>query len=276
MKPFVLVAISAALLLTPSDDDNVYVTSTGRRCPPSGTARSDKVKKLNIDKSRNTAPKVEDIDTDVSLAVILAPGDDENRFDSKRGATITGYVIDVRHGGKESCNCEATAPEDTDTHIELALSSNAPPTQRVIVEVTPRLRRQKKQEGIDWSSEALSGKLRGKWVKVTGWLLFDFMHVKEAENTYPGGRDNWRATCWEIHPITNIEVLASRPADVPEIPPQALAAFHRAHARELQRNEDRRKAVEQSIKRHFEGLAPEELKEIEEEQKEVREQRKER
>lgn len=276
MKPLLFVAVSAALLLTPSDDDNIYVTSTGDPCKPEGTARSDKVKKLNIDKSRNTAPKAGDIDADVSLAVMLAPGDDEQRFDGKRGATITGYVIEVRHGGKESCNCEATAPEDTDTHIELALSANAPPTQRVIVEVTPRLRRQMKQQGVDWSTEALSRKLRGKWVKVTGWLLFDFMHVKQAENTYPGGRENWRATCWEIHPITNIEVLGGRPADVQEIAPEALGAFHRAHVRELQRNETRRKAVEQSIQRHYDGLTAEEKKEIEEEQKEVREQRKER
>lgn len=276
MKSLVLLAISMALLQTPSDNGKDYVTSTGKPCPPQGTARSDKVKQLNVAKNRETAPGNDEIDADVSLAIILAPGDDEDRFDSKSGASITGYVIDVRHGGKESCNCEAAAPQDVDTHIELALSAKAPPTQRVIVEVTPRLRRQMKARGVDWSTEALTKQLRGKWVKVTGWLLFDFMHVEEAENTNPGGDGNWRATCWEIHPITRIEALAGRPPQTPEIDPAVITAFHGARVRQLNRNQESKKAVQQAIQRHREGLSPEEKKEIEEERDEIKKERKER
>ena len=46
--------------------------------------------------------------------------------------------------------------------------------------------------------------------------MFDTMHLNQAENTNPGGDKNWRATCWEIHPVTAIKV--STP------PPMAAAA----------------------------------------------------
>lgn len=276
MKPLVLLAISMALLQTPSDNGKNYIMSNGDPCPPEGTAHSAKVKQLNVAKNRETPPNGNQIDADISLAVMLAPGDDEDRFDSQRGAVIAGYVIAVRPGGKESCNCEAKSPVDRDTHIELALSPRAPPTQRVIVEVSPRLRHKMKAKGDDWSTEALTKKYRGKWVKVTGWMLFDFMHVEEAENTNPGGPDNWRATCWEIHPITSIAELPSRPPQTPEIDPAVLAAFHGARVRQLKRSEASRKAVQQTIQRHRDGLEPEELKEIEEERNEIRKERKER
>lgn len=32
-------------------------------------------------------------------------------------------------------------------------------------------------------------------------------HADESENTAPGARGNWRATAWELHPVTAIEVL---------------------------------------------------------------------
>jgi hypothetical protein len=42
-------------------------------------------------------------------------------------------------------------------------------------------------------------------------MLFDMERQDESENTAPGGERNWRATAWEIHPITSIEVV-QRPA----------------------------------------------------------------
>ena len=32
-------------------------------------------------------------------------------------------------------------------------------------------------------------------------------HAQESENLSPGGAQNWRATGWEIHPVTGITVL---------------------------------------------------------------------
>jgi hypothetical protein len=77
---------------------------------------------------------------------------------------------------------------------------------RVVVEVTPRLREKIKADGVDWSTKALRSKLLGRWVTFTGWLLFDEEHASQAENTNPGRPRNWRATAWEIHPVTQIDV----------------------------------------------------------------------
>jgi hypothetical protein len=47
----------------------------------------------------------------------------------------------------------------------------------------------------------------GHWVQFEGWLYFDLGHATEAENTAPGNPENWRATAWELHPVTKITVL---------------------------------------------------------------------
>jgi hypothetical protein len=77
----------------------------------------------------------------------------------------------------------------------------------VIVEVTPRWRAMMAARGVDWSTRTLRRGYLGRWVRVTGWLLFDAEHANAAENTEPGRARNWRATAWEIHPITSIEVV---------------------------------------------------------------------
>ena len=47
--------------------------------------------------------------------------------------------------------------------------------------------------------------------QIRGWLFLDQIHADEAENTTPGRKKNWRATAWELHPVTSIEVLAGPP-----------------------------------------------------------------
>jgi hypothetical protein len=38
-------------------------------------------------------------------------------------------------------------------------------------------------------------------------LVASAAHVDESENTALKRRDNWRATAWEIHPVTDMTVL---------------------------------------------------------------------
>jgi hypothetical protein len=179
-------------------------------CGMEGDARSFGVQALNRLKNRYAAPQ--QVDPAVTLAAMLARGRDTGRWKVKQGAEIVGYVFDVKVGGIESTNCHARAAAQRDTHIELVLDPmSGAPSQRVIVEVTPRWRAIMAAQGVDWSTRALRDKLLGRWIKVRGWMLFDMEHQNESEDTAPGRQRNWRATAWEMHPITSIEVV-QRPA----------------------------------------------------------------
>jgi len=181
-----------------------------RYCPPEGSARSPTAQALNRLKNRMLLPKASDYDTRATLEALRAPGDDRTRWSSSRAATIEAYVRLVAATGAESCNCGATATNLADTLLELTSG----PDDRalpVIAEITPILRslhRHLRME--DWSSRAVYEKYAGKRIRVSGWLLFDETHLLEATNSDPRdahGHQNWRATCWEIHPITRIEVI---------------------------------------------------------------------
>jgi hypothetical protein len=176
-------------------------------CGLTGSAASPLVKQLNYMKNRSSNPKAKDIKSAITLEAVLAAGKDTNRWSDNSAAEIEGVVFDVKPGGVESTNCRAEDLADRDTHIEIVRSlDDSGPTRRMIVEVTPRLRAMAAARGLDWSTQALQG-LKGHRVKIKGWMLFDFEHVDESENTAPKRRDNWRATAWEIHPVTDITLL---------------------------------------------------------------------
>lgn len=190
-------------------DDLVVAADDFDGCPVEGTAIPANVRALNILKNRSAEPAAPDIDSAVTLGAMLAPdSDDSRRFDATRAAQVTAVVHRVLEGGVETTNCRATDAPHRDTHIELILTpDDSAPTRRVIVEVTPRWRAAAASHGVDWSMAALAGSLTGHRVLVRGWLMFDAEHAGQSENTNPGGASDWRATAWEIHPVTNLGVL---------------------------------------------------------------------
>lgn len=204
-----------------------------QQCPPEGDARQDLARTLNVSKNRETAPTSDKINANATLPAVLAAGPDLDRWSRDDGATFEGTVIDVKVGGIETANCHAKDPADRDTHIELALDSDAVETQRVIVEVTPRWRAKMQAQGVDWSTSALQSSLTGQHVRVTGWMLDDLEHVPEAENTNPHGPKNWRATVWEIHPITDIQIIPAPQAASMALTTMAAVrpAFVQVHGR---------------------------------------------
>ncbi len=179
-------------------------------CKLDGTATTARLKNLNQLKNRYAVPQDNQINRSITLSALLAPGDDKTRWSSTSGAEVTGFVLDVKPGGGETCNCGKTDAAHIDAHIELVLnSSDTAGTQSVVVEVTPRLRAIMGTSGTDWSTKTLQKQFRHKWVKVRGWMTFDSQHASAAENTNPGGASNWRATAWEIHPVTDIQSVAA-------------------------------------------------------------------
>jgi hypothetical protein len=204
-----LVAISDARAPKAASGDDAQ-TLAG--CPIEGDAKDAKARELNPLKRRMTTPKASDIDPKVTLSAFVAPGDDHSRWNDHKGGVVSGYVADVKVGGIESVNCHTHDPQYRDTHIELTLDPNGGEEKHVIVEVTPQWREVMAKDGVDWSTTTLRKSLKGRWVRITGWLLFDDEHASASTNTAGKGHI-WRATAWELHPITKIEVLPARPAN---------------------------------------------------------------
>ena len=175
-------------------------------CPPGGDAIDSMGVELNRLKNRETKP--DHVLVQGSLSKVLQLGDDYLRWSSDVGVVIEAVVVGVRSGPVESCNCHATADSLRDTHIELAMDVGERRGWRLMVaEVTPRWRSVLRTRGEDWSTEGLRVRLLGRRVRVTGWMLFDLEHAGDSRNTAPRGRGNSRATAWEIHPVTAIELL---------------------------------------------------------------------
>jgi hypothetical protein len=160
---------------------------------------------FNSLKNRTTVPGATDFDPRVTLAAMVAPGEDRRRWQHTRAARIEGYILRVHDAGRESANCFSGSR--LDVHIEVGLRPDAPPNERVIVEVTPPIRDAAARRGVDWTTATLRTHVTGRRARIEGWLLFDAEHDEESENTRPGHRGNWRATAWEIHPVTAIELL---------------------------------------------------------------------
>lgn len=179
-------------------------TGTFHNCGLTGSAKPQSVKDLNVLKNRAVVPT--HLDPAITLDALQADGDDTDLFSTDAGATIRGYVSDVKVGGIETVNCRATDPQWRDTHIELVLNSGDQ-SLPVIVEVTPRWRTAVAGAGDDWSTAALKKALKGHVVEFTGWLLFDAEHVQNAVNTNPQGSNLWRKTVWELHPVTSMHVI---------------------------------------------------------------------
>jgi hypothetical protein len=261
-----IMLVGGTVAQVPGDLDTIRVD--GKPCGLVGKpGGSPPQQALNKYKNRYAIPAESDIDPEVSLAALVAPGIDVNRFSPKNAAQIRAFVIEIKEGEKESCNCEATDPVLMDTHIVLGAADGVPETQHVIVEVTPRLRMLKKAAGKDWSTATLKHDYSKKWVEVTGWLTFDTAHIKQAENTHHGNPHNWRATCWEIHPVTEITLLDGPPPELKNFQHQALTALQSLHAAHVQRSPKGPATITKLHDEQLTGFTDEEKREAEEEAK---------
>ena len=185
----------------------------GTPCDLHGAAAvNSEVYYLNSLKNRYRFPQASNIDAGVTFQTLMESSD-PNQFSTDKAVRLQGFVLNVKMGGVESCNCKTKDPAYRDTHIELTPDeTKTDPQYRIIVEVTPRLRAIMAKRGVDWSTEGLRRTLKGHYVAITGWLLYDAEHESGAAANDPSntiGAENWRATCWEVHPITAIEPATS-------------------------------------------------------------------
>jgi hypothetical protein len=166
-------------------------------CGPKGNTPDEKMKELNNNKNRTDEPGPDDfvaIDWDDMKDLPV------DRADDIQGApvSVTGFLsrrVKVENEAPgESTNCNHLQDDQVDWHMYLTKQPHQQIKRAIIVETTPRVRPNHK-----WTTEMLQPFVnKNKRVRISGWLLFDFQHL--------GVVGTQRASIWEVHPITRIEV----------------------------------------------------------------------
>lgn len=190
-----------------------------RRCPACGSKTQDaKHLKLNVDKNRGTAvtnPQK------ITVQEIRDPANDQGVFTEKKQVSVTGFVASVDPGGMpETCNCKRKTLRDVHINIVADPSEAGDQTKYVVVEFTPRWEKNFHFNDSDYDAmrQAVENQIGGKWVKFEGWMLRDFIHENASQSTSPNqpvcpkdGKQhnncNWRATPWEVHPVTAFTIV---------------------------------------------------------------------
>ena len=128
-----------------------------------------------------------------------------------RPHAVIGYLYYAKQEGAESSNCELTAPDDTDYHIGIGFDKSVAASgdktalkeTAVVVEMTPQYR---DHFAPEWTLAAVKAVI-GKQVKVVGQLMADNEHNVPKDNCGLAGHGPacWRASIWELHPVTSFQ-----------------------------------------------------------------------
>lgn len=181
----------------------VHISIGQPNCPKSGSAKTQKQKQLNIEKNKSVTVSSSKTPEFLPLndMVSSTKKDDTDWFTSGTYIVTEGFLINAIEEGPESCNCGTADAKlkNGDVHMYLGLTKTAKPRNCIIIEITPAFK--KKHPNYE---NLLTLK---KKIRVTGFLLYDFIHRGDALMTCKGCKKVWRNNSWEIHPITKIEVL---------------------------------------------------------------------
>ncbi len=166
-------------------------------CGPTGKTTNPTAIALNNNKNRTDLPGDSDY-VDIGWSDLESlPSDRISDFVSApvRVVGFLSHRIKVENTGNgESTNCNLTGNSEVDWHIYLTNSPAQQISSAIIVETTPRTRPQHK-----WTTAMLAPLVDSQTqVRISGWLMFDSEHI--------GVIGTQRATVWEVHPITKIEV----------------------------------------------------------------------
>ena len=224
----------------PLERADIRVKGGSEVCPPEGDGTDDGT---NTHKNRADVPTKSFL---VTLDAIRALPDTalwrhtDRSWDSADSAlvlpydgipvTVEGYFEIVKPQSSspptankrvgESPNCHSWAEADTDWHMALVADPSETEDKAVVVEPTPRTKRR----NAGWAPAAAMGlavrrsagsprnENGAPRVRVTGFLMLDPVHpthIKGGCAIYPNCHATkfFRATLWEVHPVTRIEVF---------------------------------------------------------------------
>ena len=183
-------------------------------CPDTGCGENGDIE-LNKAKNRTDTPSEAALQhkTLASMRSLAQPhtwntGDDRTaiRTPGKEGTPVDlrGFVLKVKPGGGESCNCDITRTVVTYVHLVLGTATDDEEATSVTVEITPRVRA---NGHPNWLFKNVKD-LEGEYVRVTGWLMLDTKHIRQTQFLPNEGINKAlvRATNWEVHPVTKLEV----------------------------------------------------------------------
>lgn len=180
-------------------------------CPPEGDG-GDTI--LNLLKNRSVAPaSYREMDVEQFLADFtpdLHTPKYRNRFSwahnryvekrEEQGIALVGYLVGAKQSGPESCNCHD--PTRRDFHVWIGpepprtrAEAKAMRARSVVVEPTPA----GQEAHPNWRLRILRRLAAdGARVRISGPAMYDPEHPDQLGKT--------RATLWEVHPVTRIEV----------------------------------------------------------------------
>jgi hypothetical protein len=210
--------------LTPPCTENI---ATLADCPLTGCGELGDAE-LNKAKNRTDAPsKVVGMTLDDIRQIPQPPrwntGSDRSaiRGSGKEGSgvVVSGFLLKAKAEGKESCNCGLSHRVDTDVHLvvvsEMPSSKDkeamdASERASVTAEITPRVRGSNEK----WLYRNVND-FEGSYIRITGLLMLDTQHISQGLQLQ-GERFHQslkRATNWEVHPITKIEICSKSKKD---------------------------------------------------------------
>jgi hypothetical protein len=124
--------------------------------------------------------------------------------------TFAGWLMKLRKGGKESCNCgeaNGAAKDVIDMHLVLIPSSdreNTPECKSITVEISPHFRPDQ------WDADTLLS-ASDHPLRFTGQLMYDAAHRPcSGSPPTPGFQAPSRVSSWEIHPVYAIDVCKKK------------------------------------------------------------------
>ena len=166
-------------------------------CKAAGNSTNPKMIALDSRKNRTDIPSA---NAYISLDWNVLSGLPSKSPDDLQGAPVMveGYLshqikVQTEPPG-ESTNCNLLNDDEVDWHMYLTNAPNQGIADAIIVETTPRTR-----PLHQWNKATLDNLVnKNTRVRISGWLMYDFEHAPEI------GKE--RATVWEVHPITRMEV----------------------------------------------------------------------
>lgn len=186
-----------------AEESNMSCPTEGRT--KKGAMPREMLQELNKLKNRHSAPDGDQINREISFLSLYDATDDKNAFSDQDGVTVVGYLADAREEEGESCNCYSESDADHDIHVFLSPTEDVQDRKIrdcIVVELTPYSR----QLLPEWTARYIKQN-KGHKVRVTGWLMHDAEHIGTSWASHPHSERLHRRNVWEIHPITNMELL---------------------------------------------------------------------